>query len=280
MIGYRHLARLDRGAADGPQAAQGCPLVHAGPGFSAARTAIGCGGLAVRHWLAGILLAASGPALAGPVDDLLATCTPLMTVFKQSCIVESLWRCPDGSQLARESEPGDAPSYEQFDADYNLIWSGEEGSEDGVLTVVAVRDPMIVSTLLATGSERTDFRVRGRLVFPAEREIDAYTTLHLTGEDLMLDGVALRVMAMTLGLAIGTGGQVAEVNGTAYYEPARGVIFTGAAEMSFGDNVVERLDEAPLSIALPGTPGFLRTTPLAGCDDQLSILAIPEGERT
>lgn len=233
--------------------------------------------LAVPLSLSALALSVAASA-ASDLTQRDAACTHIATVQYLDCEVAVLYTCPSQAgvmaPLVREEAYGDQ-GYDHFEVDTangGMIVTGDANGTFVIRTnpKTLVETPM--AQVIKSGAGR--FVAQGTITFHgATKPAGQKVSVKATGDTPKLSGIATVEMkanvAIDLPQPIGPSLSVAK----AYLVPSLGIYLSGeetAGTFFKSDKVPHR----PLSISLPGSPGFDTIKP-STCGGSLSLLETP-----
>ncbi len=204
-------------------------------------------------------------------------CTAFLTVQSKGCSVSLLWRCEpaaDGGFSEASFGPDGLESLVNYSAGYQWLDSIYTWNSAHEAYLPPARDPIDVTTLLATGIDTYDFTMH-RTEPDNSYDIRVTGADMLTGETAEIDGFALDLVRTRLEIIGEDGKSEYRSQGVQYYSRALGHFFLGA-ETVFGETgAAADYDSTPIDIIQPGEAGFGATTPLYECTRQDAALSAP-----
>jgi hypothetical protein len=215
-------------------------------------------------WTAGAGAGMAEPAGWPDLPDR-AACEAVLTVVKENCAVEHVFRCPGGVQRNEVRNPGDS-SY--------MITHGLTP-----LTVLTVADPSLGLFILMSDmmpaiglealSEGTFPKQGGSATMWLPFIHDPWTgrfetQLALTDSKFDLDGFRLIGLIQQMSLSFNQGHFAISGHGEGFVVEDLGISFAGSSEMEIWGSR-EQLDEDPVRLIRPGEAGFLADPDEAAC---------------
>ncbi|MDH3263755.1 MAG: hypothetical protein OEM24_07140 [Paracoccaceae bacterium] len=209
-----------------------------------------------------LALLAALPAAAGTFQPP-AGCEGYVTVQSRSCKVSNHYRCAGDARGDQwRVDFGVNGAYFRSRIDYETQWA-ESHESDGTIELLepGARDPASFSELLATGRDSFDFST---MKSNGLREnVTGYD--QLTGETVVIDGVALRRTKYDVRATRDDGSPIWQARGNEYIHPEWRTFLSGAGMVDLGDGYLPQ-DFSPVEFAFPGEPGFMTTIPLYDCE--------------
>lgn len=220
-------------------------------------------------------LIASGLAAPAWTQDraapgiLLDGCAPVLTVHKNSCVVETLYTCEGRADyntiLLHDGADGDS-SVEGYTDDGLLVFTGPL---DGTywFELVETQDGLDLSTLLGDGVDTFEQSLTFNLPGLDSQPAIFKGTMFTIGETAEIDGLTFEIGRSDYSFVVGEteDTEVRHIN-TVYFHPDYPFVLTGTVESRTADTTSVQ-DQTPQRIVLPGQAGFGARQPLFGCGD-------------
>ncbi len=219
----------------------------------------------MKPWVFALSLLAA-PAIAAP-DVPPQDCTPFLTVQSASCEVTLFMRCESGLPGEHLEALFDADGLQSLNTSDDqgawvhsrLLWEGSVETLHGT-----PRDPISMDELLQTGTDTFDFDLWHR-EGDESRILRVMGSDILTGETVIIDGVALRAVDVEHRIFESDGSTFYHSRGQQFLDPEARLWFVGSDSVIGDDGSVTRYDSTPVDFIFPGEPGFGETTPTTGC---------------
>jgi hypothetical protein len=221
--------------------------------------------------LALLLGCLAGPGLANtwtaPVG-----CEAFMTVQSKACRVSHYYRCTadaPGDQWRVDMDQEGPFFYSRIDHEAQWVESYDPVKQ--VLDPSPV-DPASFSELLASGLDTWDFSLSkedgtGSRAAGYDR---------LTGQRVVIDGIALEQTEVEFTEYDRTGTVLRRARGTEYLHPEWRMFFAGPGETDLGDGQWRPIDGSPVEFIFPGEEGFLASQPKYDCDPLTAQADLPQ----
>lgn len=224
----------------------------------------------IRNWrtvaLSLIGLCAAVPAFAQNRAEIPEGCTPLYTMQKASCEVETLFTCDKGRDVRFISLVYDTEGLnliEVEDAEYRFL-SAAYPQSGMQISNTPISGEESLSGLLETGIseyvEHLEFSSADGTSFTAEGRF----TVKLTDRKVVIDGETLFEIDRSSLIRYSVGESTEQNVGVGYYYPRFAVLMSGRNRQT-GANGVTVSDTSPITFDFEGDRGFLVTVPLFGC---------------
>lgn len=207
-------------------------------------------------------------AQAETLFSLPAGCTAYLTVQDNSCTVEHHFRC-DGDAAGtqrRVSLSEVAMTYMgQIDAEAQWLESFHAMSGHSERLEPDPADPASLSELIATKSDRYDFRTLSDEI-GVTRYVGQDT---LTGNSVEIDGVVLDETTYSIRALAPDGSEVWRSEGREFISREFRMFLSGKGTVTTPTDTFEK-DSTPVEFMFPGDAGFLSSKPKHGCGVMMS----------
>ncbi|MDO5643784.1 MAG: hypothetical protein Q4G26_15540 [Paracoccus sp. (in: a-proteobacteria)] len=198
-------------------------------------------------------------------------CTLKMTVQLRGCTVAQQFICAadaPGDQWVTYFDQQGPRFSSRIDAETR--WMESINLRNGIIDTLEpeAEDHASFSTLLETGHDDFDFWTRSN-TGERLRNIGAD---RLTGESVVIDGVALQLTEFQLNVYAESGELLIETSGQQFVSADHGRFYGGVEQSRDWIGERRETNDSPVSFAMPGDAGFGATKPLYDCDMQLATL--------
>lgn len=196
-------------------------------------------------------------------------CSAWLTVQFRSCRVSNYYRCSTdapGDQWRADFTAQGLNFRSRIDHETQWV---EAHNSDGSIDLLEqpAPDPASFTELLATGRDTYDFSTLSSFGFRERmRGFD-----QLTGETVVIDGIALQRTKYELRVTREDGSLVWHARGNEFIHPEWRLFLSGTGQVNLGEGWLPQ-DFTPVEFAQPGEPGFLDTLPKYDCDDLTASL--------
>ena len=201
----------------------------------------------------------------GPIPR--EACEPVYTVQKRGCEIDHVFLCEvDGERLVRieNIDLEEAPSYSLKTMTGDTVFEWDEENGPYLLGITENRDPSSTATLLSEGADSVDQDLTIRMPPFDTGDGSMSYVAEMTGAEISDNGVTFqearalgKIRAYTLEM---------DFVGYLYVDAARDIVLEGEVTFLI-DNLSQSYSGAPVTVALPGEPGFLSDRPLFDCGE-------------
>lgn len=236
--------------------------------------------MGARAALALTLLVLTGTATSAMAGTFVPPegCTGFVTVQARSCKVSNHYRCAqDAPGDQWRVDFGEYGPYFASRIDHEAQWVQSidlgPGREQWLMPDPA--DPASFSELLERGVDTFDFRLAGS--DGTGSRVTGFD--RLTGETVVIDGVALKRTAFEFRETTLAGTLLRQARGHEYIHPEWRLFLSGPSEWDGGEGFVP-MDYSPVEFIFPGEPGFFATRPKHDCEVTMSSAQPAQKETT
>lgn len=223
---------------------------------------------AVAHLLITLLISpttAIAEAVSWPDLPSREACEAVLTVVKEDCSVEHVFRCEGGVQRSEQRGLGDAAYSVTHMRSPLTDWTFR--ADDGFAILAPDIAPMIHLDDLAAGTLQTQtgtvFMWVPPFSYPFKGRYDSQWAI--ADRDVDIDGIRLLRLKKTQSASFNSGQLSFSGWDDIYVAPGLGLSFLGSNEfVTFG--VAERYNSSPVQLIRPGEPGFLADPEAAACN--------------
>ena len=215
---------------------------------------------------------------SGAVAQVPPSCTPVLTVLKNNCSLQNIYKCngPDGLGIYSEIyDDGLQGIAEYYTSDLAFIKAVEIGdiSHFSVIAIINSGKEFSLKLLLETGTATVRRKILIQAGFIPQKPIGINADFRLGNETIEIDGTRLRAGSSIADIVIGRPFGAIHEESEIFYSEQDGILFEGKHTIRMGDQgEVEEYDEHPIKLIRQGQKGFMSTTPEHQCGPVLSGL--------